>query len=124
MTRRAPVLVLRQPVMTPVPLLGMAPYAAAPTPISTATAMAETAANLCFFDWNNEALLFLCPAIHSIHREVATTLSIGLSRGGRGGGRSRVPLCGPMLAGAARRGPFRGPGRLADGGTVAPRPPP
>src|SRR5207248_704355 len=98
MTRRAPVLVLRQPVMTPVPLFGMAPYAAAPTPTSTATAMVETAANLCFFDWNNGAPLFLYPAIQLIDLEVATTLSIGLSRGGRGGAWSWFSLCGPCSA--------------------------
>jgi hypothetical protein len=52
MTRSAPVLVVRQPVMTPVPLFGMAPYAADPTPISTAAAATVMAAYLCFLESN------------------------------------------------------------------------
>src|SRR4051812_2607362 len=54
MTRSAPVLVVRQPVITPVPESGTAPYAVAPTPTRTAAAVAPMAAIFCFLDWNTK----------------------------------------------------------------------
>src|SRR3954470_15164956 len=54
MTRSAPVAVVRQPVITPVPESGTAPYAVAPTPMRTAAAVAPMAAIFCFLDWNTK----------------------------------------------------------------------
>jgi hypothetical protein len=51
MTRNAPVLVFRQPVMTPVLLLGTAALATVPTPTSRPIAPAVTAASFRLFRW-------------------------------------------------------------------------
>src|SRR6201990_2774863 len=84
MTRSAPVLALRHAVMVPEPLAGMAPYAAAPTPISPAAAIAETAANVRFLVWNMEISWF-GSVVGRSYFEPTTTRAIGVSRGGRGG---------------------------------------
>src|ERR1700750_2751023 len=92
MTRSAPVLTFRQPVMTPVPLFGIAPYAADPTPLSTAAAATALAAYFCFLESNTGFSYSVqydncsLDCLRESDRYLATTTrSDGVSCGGRGG---------------------------------------